>query len=124
MRPPLLLKVAAAVALVGCGAIAARLLEDRPPAARADAVPAGSGSFMQVVNSQKTNEPLVFLYDEASRRLMVYTLVNGGNGPDLKVAAIRNTEFDAKVQEYRNTNEKGMSVRELQKAFEAPPPPR
>lgn len=103
-------------ALLAAGALASRLLFGAYPTASADgSAPGPRASFMQVVNSQKTNEPLVFVYDEESKRLLMYTTIAG---KELELAAARNTVYDARIQEYKNSNEKGMSVKELKKAFE------
>lgn len=105
----------AALALVAGGALAGRLAVAPVPAVAAADQPAPRSALLEVVSSPKTNEPIAFLYDVEARRLTVYTTVGGG---ELKILAVRDTQYDARIVEYRNQNERGMSVPELKKKFE------
>ncbi len=104
---------AAALALVASGTVVGRLVAPASVSAAADQPPP-RGALLEVVSSPKTNEPIAFLYDADTRRLIVYTTVAGG---ELRILAVRDTEYDARIVEYHNQNEKGMSVAELKKRF-------
>ena len=103
-----------ALALLAAGALAGSTLGGGG-SVQADATGEQRNSNMEVVVSPKTNEPMVFIFDEESKRLLVYTTVNGR---ELSLAAVRNTSFDTRIVEYRNQSENGMSVRDLKKAFD------
>lgn len=117
-------RAAGALALLALGALAGRTMFDLPRPAHAEDRPSDRRASMEVLMYTKNNEALVFVYDEASHRLLMYTTAQGSGGatgaaqPDLKLAAVRNTAYDARIEEYRNKNENGMSVKELKEAFE------
>ncbi len=112
-------RAAAALALLGGGALLGGWLAGAPAAVFAKE---GDGRLanMEVIVHSKSNEPLVFVFDPESRRLLMYTTVQGTGGvPELRIVAARNTAYDARIEEYRNKNENGMSVKELKEAFES-----
>jgi hypothetical protein len=102
-------------ACMAAGALASQLLLAPAGSVRAADNRVEPGIGYSVVNSSKSGEALVFIYDPDNRRLLMYTTV-GGN--QLKLSAVRNTYYDAKLHEYNNADEKGTSVRELKKAVE------
>jgi hypothetical protein len=107
----------AAFTLLAVGALAGQALGPRAASVFAENRPGDRKAFMEVINYSKTNEPAVFVYDEETRRLLMYMTTSDGKGPELKLIAARNTAYDLRIEEYKNANEKGMSVGELKRAF-------
>lgn len=102
-------------ALLAAGALLGSAIAQPSRPTQADERGEGRRTAMEVVFTTKTNEALAFVFDEDSKRLLMYTTVGGR---ELQLAAVRNTIYDARIVEYQNVNAPGMSVRDLKKTFD------
>jgi hypothetical protein len=101
-----------AAATFAAGALAAQFLVPGSVARAAESA-ATPTVGLQVING-KSSDTLIFVLDQDTKRLLMYST----GGTKLKLASVRNTAYDAKIQELNNDDEKGTSVREVKKAVD------
>jgi hypothetical protein len=104
----------ASLGLIAAGALASQALTPGGAPFIAAQSRSGQGGSMQVINN-KVSETMVVVYDEESKRLLLYTATTD-NG--IKLAGVRNTTYDAKVNEYPKHPDDKLSYKEVRKAVE------
>ncbi|HVY61294.1 MAG TPA: hypothetical protein VHF22_06550 [Planctomycetota bacterium] len=105
----------APLGLIAAGALASQALTPGGQPFLSAQSRSNTGGTMQVINNAKSNDTMVFVYDDESKRLLVY-IADRENG--VRLSAIRNTTFDAKVNEYPKHPDDKVSYSAVKKAVE------